>query len=254
MTTSDSIPGMHHTRFSSYRHLLAFWHQIEPATKRMVRAGSQSPASSTTAAPENAPRRSSRCLPMVDELFLVYLSLGLKEKDLGDRFNIHQSAVSRIITTWVHFLYAFIGAVGIWMSADVIKATMPSVLGKYSDTQVIVDCTEIRCQTPSSVQSEMFPLYKSHSTWKGMVGVSPHGAITFVSSLYSGSISDKELFKRSGIIPLPDKDKAVMVDKGFRIDDLVPCKVYRPPFPAVAPQSAFRAGRCAIKGPRGKGN
>ncbi|KAK7158577.1 hypothetical protein R3I94_005032 [Phoxinus phoxinus] len=23
---------------------------------------------------------------------------------------------------------------------------------------------------------------------------------------------------------------AVMVDKGFRIDDLVPCKVYRPPF------------------------
>uniref|UniRef100_A0A672SEE2 THAP-type domain-containing protein n=1 Tax=Sinocyclocheilus grahami TaxID=75366 RepID=A0A672SEE2_SINGR len=175
-----------------------------------------------------------RCLPLIDELFLflVYLSLGLKEKDLGDRFNIHQSTVSRIIKTWVNFLYTLLGAVGIWMSPEDIRATMPSVFGKYSDTQVIVDCTELKCQTPSSLllQSEMFSRYKSHTTLKGMIGVSPHGAVTFVSSLYSGAVSDKELFRQSGIIPLLDKDMAVMVDKGFRINDLVPCKVYRPPF------------------------
>ncbi|KAF4114263.1 hypothetical protein G5714_004486 [Onychostoma macrolepis] len=130
------------------------------------------------------PPYQSQCLPLIDELFLflVYLSLGLKEKDLGDRFNIHQSTVSRIIKTWVNFL------------------------------------------------SEMFSQYKSHTTLKGMIGVSPHGAVTFVSSLYSGAVSDKGLFRQSGIIPLLDKDMAVMVDKGFRIDDLVPCKVYRPPF------------------------
>ena len=118
------------------------------------------------------------------------------------------------------------------MSPEEIGATMPSVFGKYSDTQVIIDCTELKCQMPSSLllQSEMFSQYKSHTTVKGMIGVSPHGAVTFVSSLYSGSISDSELFKRSGIIGLLDKDMAVMVDKGFRIDDLVPCKVYMPPF------------------------
>ena len=171
---------------------------------------------------------------MIDELFLflVYLSLGLKEKDLGDRFSIHQSTVSRIIKTWVNFLYTLLGAVGIWMSPETIRATMPSVFSKYSDTQVLIDCTEMRCQMPSSLllQSEMFSQYKSHTTLKGMIGVSPHGAVTFISSLYSGSISDKELFRQSGIVPLLDKDMAVMVDKGFRIDDLVPCKVYRPPF------------------------
>ena len=32
------------------------------------------------------------------------------------------------------------------------------------------------------------------------------------------------------IVLLLDKDMAVMVDKGFRSNDLVPCKVYRPPF------------------------
>ncbi|XP_049437202.1 uncharacterized protein LOC125891759 [Epinephelus fuscoguttatus] len=222
-----------YTRFASYRHLQAFWRQIEPATWRIVPVSTSS-TSSTTAAPDKAvdpPRPPSRCLPLIDELFLflVYLSLGLKEKDLSDRFNIHQSTVSRIIKTWVHFLYTFMGAIGIWMSPEAIRATMPSVFSKYPDTQVLINCTEMRCQMPSSLlsQSEMSSQYKSHTTLKGMIGVSPHGAVTFVSSLYSGSISDKELFRQSGIIPLLDKDMAVMVDKGFGIDDLEPCKVYR---------------------------
>ncbi|XP_076126773.1 uncharacterized protein LOC143106385 [Alosa pseudoharengus] len=213
-----------YTRFASYRHFHAFWQQIEPATRRIVRVGQ----SSTTKVPDTTadpPRRPSRCLPLVDELFLflVYLSLGLKEKDLADRFNVHQSTVSRTIRTWANFMFTVLGAVGIWMSPDAVRAMMPSVFERYSDTQVIVDCTELKCQTPSSLllQSEMYSQYKSHTTVKGMIGVSPHGAVTFVSALYSGSISDKELFKQSGIIPLLDKDMAVMVDKGFTIDDLV---------------------------------
>ncbi|KAM9364594.1 uncharacterized protein KZ484_010780 [Pholidichthys leucotaenia] len=226
-----------YTRFASYHHLLAFWIQIEPETWRLVQSGSRSSTPTMTAAPDedtDPPPRPSRCLPLIDELFLflVYLSLGLKEEDLGHRFSLHQSTVSRIISTWVHFLYTVLGAVGIWMSPETVRAAMPSVFGKYSDTQVILNCTELRCQTPSSLllQSEMFSHYESHTTMKGLIGVSPHGAVTFVSSLFSGSVSDKELFRQSGIIPLLDKDMAVMVDKGFRIDDLVPCKVYRPPF------------------------
>lgn len=149
------------------------------------------------------------------------------------RCNIHQSTVSRTIRTWANFLYTVLGAVGIWMFPDAVRAMMPSVFERYSDTQVIVDCTELKCQTPSSLllQSEMYSKYKSHTTVKGMIGVSPHGAVTFVSALYSGSFSDKELFRQFGIIPLLDKDMAIMVDKGFTVDDdLVPGKVHRPPF------------------------
>lgn len=60
--------------------------------------------------------------------------------------------------------------------------------------------------------------------------MAPHGAITFVSNLYAGSISDREIFKLSGITRLLKPDMAIMVDKGFLVDDLVPCKVYRPAF------------------------
>ena len=60
--------------------------------------------------------------------------------------------------------------------------------------------------------------------------MAPHGVVTFVSELYAGSISDRELFKQSGIIDVLTPDMAVMVDKGFLIDNLVPCKIHRPAF------------------------
>ncbi len=75
-----------------------------------------------------------------------------------------------------------------------------------------------------------FSNYKSHSTFKALIGMAPHGAITFVSGLYAGSISDRELFKQSGIIDVLTPDMAIMVDKGFLIDNLVPCKIHRPAF------------------------
>ncbi len=163
---------------------------------------------------------------------MVHLSVGLTHRDLAHRFDIHQSTVSRIITTWANFLYTVLGSVCIWMSEEAVKAHMPKEFQDYPDTQVVIDCTELRCQTPSSLllQSEVFSSYKSHCTFKGLIGMAPHGAVTFVSSLYAGSISDKELLKQSGIVSLLKPDMAIMVDKGFLVDDCVPCKVYRPAY------------------------
>ncbi len=163
---------------------------------------------------------------------MVHLSVGLTQRDLAHRFDIHQSTVSRIITTWANFLYTVLGSVCIWMSEEAVKTHMPKEFQDYLDTQVVIDCTELRCQTPSSLllQSEVFSSYKSHCTFKGLIGMPPHGTATFVSSLYAGSISDKELLKQSGIVSLLKPDMAIMVDKGFLVDVCVPCKVYRPAY------------------------
>ncbi|KAL6470602.1 hypothetical protein MHYP_G00217210 [Metynnis hypsauchen] len=110
------------------------------------------------------------------------------------------------------------------MPKEKVQAHLPEEFGNFQDIQFILDCTELRCQTPSSLllQSEVFSNYKSHCTFKALTGMAPHGAITFVSGLYAGSISDREMFRQSGIIPLLTPDMAVMVDKGFLVDDLVP--------------------------------
>ena len=91
----------------------------------------------------------------------------------------------------------------------------------YPTTRVILDCTEILAKTPSSLllQSQLYSSYKSHTTLKGLIGISPHGPITFVSSLYTGAISDKEITICSGILDLVEAGDSVMADKGFDIED-----------------------------------
>ncbi|KAF4119221.1 hypothetical protein G5714_001272 [Onychostoma macrolepis] len=108
------------------------------------------------------------------------------------------------------------------------KTASASISTVHHPTTVILDCTEIFGQTPSSLllQSEVFSTYKSHTTFKAMIG-SP---VTFVSGLYAGSMSDREIFKQSGIVKLLKPGMAIMVDKGFVVDNLAPCKVYRPVF------------------------
>ena len=46
-------------------------------------------------------------LPPIEEflLVLIRLRLGLLEQDIAYRFGLSQSTVSRIITTWINFLY-----------------------------------------------------------------------------------------------------------------------------------------------------
>ena len=118
---------------------------------------------------------------------------------------------------------------------EVIHRTMPEAFKKkYGSTRVIIECTVVRCQMPSSLQlnGELFSSYKNHTTLKGLVGISPGGAITILSQLYTGSISDREIV-RSGLLDCPFQDKdSVMADKGFTISDLLPLGVSLnlPPF------------------------
>ena len=92
---------------------------------------------------------------------------------------------------------------------------------------------------PSSLQlnGELFRTYKNHITLKGLVGISPGRAVTFTSELYTGSISDREIVKRSGFLNLPfDDQDCIMANKGFAIQDLLPLGVNLnfPPFLGVS--------------------
>ena len=55
----------------------------------------------------------------------------------------------------------------------------------FSDTRVVLDCTELFVQTPSSLENEAttYSHYKSHNTYKALVGISVTGAVVHVSTL-----------------------------------------------------------------------
>ncbi|KAK3102870.1 hypothetical protein FSP39_014561 [Pinctada imbricata] len=102
----------------------------------------------------------------------------------------------------------------------------------FPTTFAIVDCTEMKIQKPSSLkaQSQTYSDYKSCNTLKALVACDPRGSIIFSSMLFSGSMSDKDVFVKSkfketlqnlieeGFL---NRGDGFMADKGFNIKEEV---------------------------------
>ena len=169
-----------------------------------------------------------RKLDTKNQLFLtlVKLPLNLKLKDLSFRFGLSTLQVSRIITTWICFLYQHLKEIDWMPSIDQVWATIPTAFKeKFPTTFAIIDGSEVFIETPSDLhmQSSTWSQYKHHNTVKFLVACNPNSAICFISPVFVGSISDVELTKLSGFLEkLEDKPGiSIMADRGFTIKDLL---------------------------------
>ena len=172
-------------------------------------------------------------LSMEDEFLLVMmkLRLGLTNLDIAMRFRISEGTVSNIFPTWINFLYVRLGSLKIWPTRNVILDNMPKkIKEEYPNTIIIIDCTEIRIHCPSTLvlQSQGYSNYKSRNTLKSLVGVDSRGGFMFVSQLYTGSTSDKQIVSRSGFLDVLKAKKetlealdgdSIMAGKGFDIEE-----------------------------------
>ena len=126
-------------------------------------------------------------------LTLVRLRLGLLVQHLSDVFAISNSSVSKVFTTWICFLAIILKDVLlIWPSKESVRKNLPQSFKSYPSTRVVIDCTEIFIQKPTSptAQRATWSEYKSHNTKKTLVGITPSGFFSFVSKLWSGSTKD----------------------------------------------------------------
>ena len=97
---------------------------------------------------------------------LVRLRLGLLELDLAHIFDIAQSSVSRITTTWVNLMYHSLKAIMRFPPWHVVKKYMPEAFkSEYpnTSTRLIIDATEFSAERPSSLLSQVstFSTYKN---------------------------------------------------------------------------------------------
>ena len=77
-----------------------------------------------------------------------------------------------------NFSYFSLGSIPISPTREQINEEMPEIFKRtYPSTQCILDCTEPYCQRPFSLstQTSLYSHYKSHITYKGLIGVSPSG-------------------------------------------------------------------------------
>lgn len=92
------------------------------------------------------------------------LQRGSALQHLSHLFGVATSTVNRIFTAWVNFMYLKFVQISIWPFGEVITKTMPEVFkDKYPSTRVIIDCTEIKREMPSSLllNTELFSSYKN---------------------------------------------------------------------------------------------
>ncbi|XP_068738175.1 uncharacterized protein, partial [Montipora capricornis] len=192
-------------------------------------------------------------LSMEEEFLLVMmkLRLGLTNLDLAIRFNVAEATISNTFISWLNLLIVQLGTLKIWPHRNVILEHMPKKFKEdYPNNIIIIDCTELKIQCPSSLvlQSQSYSNYKSTNTLKSLIGVDSMGGFMFVSQLYTGSISDKQIVSRSGFLDLLSRKKevseifegdSIMADKGFDIGgDLqkIGLQLNIPPFLKENPQ------------------
>ena len=90
---------------------------------------------------------------------------------------------------------------------------------KYLTTQIIIDGIEIFVQRATSmkIQARTWCNYQHHKNLYALVGISPNGNLTFVSSLWT---LDKKV---SGLLEKLEPGNTDMADRGLKVADILAC-------------------------------
>lgn len=170
---------MHYTGFPNYAVFVSVLNLLQPGDNgeniRLVSAPNSRPETG---------RGCKRSLTGEQQFLLTLMRIrrGFSTKDLGWLFGIDKSTVSQLFVSWVNFMYLRLSAIPIWPTREQVDATMPqSFKDSYPKTRVIIDCTELDCEAPTSLElkGNMYSNYKGKETYKALVGITPSGSISF---------------------------------------------------------------------------
>lgn len=158
-------------------------------------------------------------------LTLMKLRLNLGNYDLGFRFCIHESTVSRILCNWVQVLDIRLSPLIHWPEKDEVQKTMPWCFRPNYGLQVtsIIDCFELYIEKPGDLlcRAATWSNYKSYNTAKYLVSITPQGTVNFISKGYGGRVSDKFITDDCGYLFKLQPEDVVLADRGFNVEDSV---------------------------------
>ena len=156
-----------------------------------------------------------------NHLLLVLLRHGYVSKDLALRFNINVTNISNIFRTYLKALSDILRNFIVWPEREALRRNLPSSFKKFKNCVCIIDCTEVFIERPFNLnaRAQTFSNYKSRNTIKYLVGITPSGAVSFLSAGWGGRASDKEITLNSGFLDKVTFGDCVLADRGFLIEE-----------------------------------
>ena len=147
---------------------------------------------------------------------------------LTQLFSCSTATVANVVKTFIHLLHRL-------LFKTMNRESMPaSFLPSASNCRIVIDCTDIAVAAPKEMDKAklVYSAYRGMHSFKVLIGVAPNGVITYCSSLFPGSVSDKAITMQSGLLEHLEAGDKVLADKGFLISDIVPdgVSVNIPPF------------------------
>lgn len=166
-------------------------------------------------------------------------------QDIGYRFSIHASTASRLFNHVIDVLFVKLKPLITWPERDILLSTMPMCFRKHCPKcTVIIDCFEIFLERPTNLlaRAQTFSSYKHHNTVKYLIGVTPQGTISYISSGWGGRVSDKHLTENCGLLNNLLPGDVILADRGFDIQETVAAWAVKVRIPAFTKGKKQLAG------------
>lgn len=186
-------------------------------------------------------------------LTLMRLRLNLRMEDIAYCFDIGLSTASEIFSQYIDLMFLHLRFIIKWPSREVCHANMPQVFKDlYPHTRCIIDCSEIFIERPYSyhARAQTYSNYKKHNMVKFLIGITPCGAISFLSKCWGGRATDKCITTNSDFLQLLEYGDTVLADRGFDIADdiaLHGAKLVIPAFTRGKKQLSLQEVECSQK-------
>ena len=169
-------------------------------------------------------KKCSMALSVEDHTLIVLMKLkfGLINKDIAFRYGCTESMTPKVFRKWLPGLPMALRNLIVWPSRTEVRINLPrSFKRKYRDCICIIDCSEVLIERPRNLtaRAQTWSNYKHNNTIKYLIGISPAGAVTFLSEGWGGRVPDKKITMESGFLNELHPGDCVLADRGFAIHD-----------------------------------
>lgn len=157
-------------------------------------------------------------------LTLMKFRLNASVQDLSYRFNIEERQVNCVFEKTVVLLANKIKNLIRWLDKETIVTKMPeSFREKFGEkVRVIIDYFELTIEDPPLKKPKPQSTNdKNDQTLKYLIGVTPHGVISFISDSWGSGISDVYITEHCGILDKLSPGDVILADRTILVHEAI---------------------------------